>query len=95
MKYPNSVNASSLAVMLTDTSQMAEETKIDNLYDYIDLIRERTAMYVGENTLSALYFHINGYNMACSLKGIEENLQPEFHLFHRHYKWSPTACGNL
>ena len=76
---------------------MTEEKKINNLYEYIDLIRERTAVYVGENTLSALYFHINGYNMACSLKGIDENLQPEFHLFHDfvadYYLHSESTAG--
>ncbi|QSB27064.1 hypothetical protein [Flavobacterium sp. CLA17] len=57
-------------------------TNIKNLYDYIDLIKIRTAIYIGEYSLSALYFHINGYLTACSIKGIDEKLEPDFGLFH-------------
>ena len=53
-----------------------------NLYEYIELTKERTAMYLGEATLSSLYFNVCGYQTACYLKNIDENLTPDFNLFH-------------
>jgi hypothetical protein len=35
-----------------------------NLYEILDKIRERPAMYMGEHSLSALYHFINGFYMA-------------------------------
>lgn len=55
--------------------------EVKNLYDYIELTKDRPAMYVGEATLSALYFHICGYQTACYTKGIDEELAPDFNLF--------------
>ncbi|WP_433814822.1 hypothetical protein [Flavobacterium johnsoniae] len=56
--------------------------EIENLYKYIDSIKTKTAMYIGERSLSALYFYINGYQAACVIKGIDEKLEPSFDLFH-------------
>ena len=54
-------------------------------------------MYIGDESLSALSSNINGYNWACSLKGIDEKLQPDFHLFHdfvaNYYLYSESTAG--
>ena len=45
----------------------AEGTKAKtgyNLYDVLDKIRERPALYTGEHSLSAIYHFINGFYMA-------------------------------
>ena len=71
--------------------------EIKNLYDYIDLIKTRTGMYIGEKSLSALYFHIGGYKVACLVKEIDENLKPSFDLFHDfvadYYSWNESTTG--
>lgn len=55
--------------------------EVKNLYDYIELTKDRPAMYFGEATLSALYFHVCGYQTACYTKCIDEELAPDFNLF--------------
>jgi hypothetical protein len=71
--------------------------KVQNLYEYVDAIRIRPGMYIGENSLSAMYFHIGGYLTACDLKGIEETLTPEFHTFHdfvaKYYSYRESTAG--
>lgn len=53
--------------------------QIKNLYEYIDLMKTRIMMTVGERSLSALYFHVKGYEAGSK---VDERLEPEFHLFH-------------
>ena len=71
--------------------------KAKNLYEFIDMTKERAAMYIGKESLSALYFNINGYLIACDLYGIEENLEPEFGLFHNfvaeYYLFGDSVAG--
>ena len=68
-----------------------------NLYEYIDITKERTALYVGEKSISSMYCHILGYQMACFYKSIEENLEPDFRNFedfvNDYYNYGPTAAG--
>jgi hypothetical protein len=68
-----------------------------NLYDYIDLTKERTALYTGEKSLSAMNSHILGYQMACFYKEIEENLIPEFGKFNdfvaTYYNYEESTAG--
>lgn len=76
---------------------MTKLKDIKTLYDYIDLIEIRTAMYTGADTLSALYFHVLGYMMACELKGVREDLSPDFGLFHDfvadYYLYGESTAG--
>jgi len=76
---------------------MNQITKAKNLYEFIDLTKVRTAMYIGDESLSALYYNIVGYNSACTLHGIEENLKPDFQLFHNfiadYYLYSDSTAG--
>ena len=76
---------------------MTELRKIKNLYEYIDMIQTRTAMYTGSNSLSALYFHVSGYLMACEIKGIYEELSPDFELFNDfvadYYMYGESTAG--
>ncbi len=53
--------------------------QIKNLYEYIDLMKTRIMMTVGERSLSALYFHVKGYEVG---NKEDEKLEPPFHLFH-------------
>ncbi|MCU0425689.1 MAG: hypothetical protein MUF71_08710 [Candidatus Kapabacteria bacterium] len=53
-----------------------------NLYEYIDFMRRRIGMFLGEESVSALNHHLTGYQMACAVKGIEEQLSPPFEDFH-------------
>lgn len=76
---------------------MHQEIKAKNLYEFIDLTKVRTAMYIGDESLSTLYYNIAGYNWACELHGIDEKLQPDFHLFHdfvaNYYLYSESTAG--
>ncbi|WP_281309553.1 hypothetical protein [Flavobacterium flavigenum] len=68
--------------------------QIKNLYEYIDLMKTRIMMTVGEKSLSALYFHVKGYEVGCKEN---ERLEPEFHLFHdfvaNYYLRSESTAG--
>jgi hypothetical protein len=46
-------------------------TTAANLYDILDKIRERPAMYTGEHSISAMYHFINGFYMAYNHKTFE------------------------
>lgn len=69
----------------------------ENLYEYIDLIRQRIGMFLGKESVTALNHHITGYRMACAMKGIPEQLSPPFEEFHdfvaRHYGFSNSSRG--
>lgn len=54
----------------------------ENLYEYIDLMRLRIGMYLGKESISALEHHVSGYQAACGIKGIAEQLSPPFEDFH-------------
>ena len=68
-----------------------------NLYEYIDLTKERTALYAGDKSISAMNSNILGYQMACFYKGINENLIPEFGEFNdfvaKHYNYKESTAG--
>lgn len=54
----------------------------NNLYSFLDLIREKPQFYIGDQKLSTLYNNINGYRMYCLHNNIEENLNPNWNEFH-------------
>ena len=58
----------------------------NDLYGYLDTIRKRPALYLGSLSISKLYSYINGYEAACSFKGIEDQLKPRWVLFHEFVK---------
>ena len=76
---------------------MNQKLKAKNLYEFIDLTKFRTAMYIGEESLSAMYFCISGYCSACDINGIEKKLQPDFSLFHdfvaNYYLYRESTAG--
>ena len=76
---------------------MHQKIKAKNLYEFIDLTKVRTAMYIGDESLSGLYYNIVGYNWACELHRIDEKLQPDFYLFHdfvaNYYLYSESTAG--
>jgi hypothetical protein len=71
--------------------------KANNLYEYLDLVRKRIELYVGEKSITGLDCHIYGYINACRVKEIEETLNPPFHKFHLfvadYYSYQVTPKG--
>lgn len=53
-----------------------------SLYELINLIRKRPAMFVGAISITALQNFINGYTYACYVKDIEEDERPPWGDFH-------------
>ncbi|MFH6944459.1 hypothetical protein [Flavobacterium sp. FlaQc-50] len=53
-----------------------------NLYHFLDLIRERPELYIGNKTLTTLCDNINGYNLCYTLNSADENLTPHWQEFH-------------
>ncbi|MCU0467793.1 MAG: hypothetical protein MUF58_04260 [Arcicella sp.] len=74
--------------------------KANNLYEYLDLIKcsgKKSVLYIGERSIIALDFHIQGYESACRIRGIEEILNPPFGYFHSfvadYYSYGKTSRG--
>ena len=68
-----------------------------NLYGLIDLMKTRTAMYVGESTITAVNAFIKGYFAACVANEIDEKLTPDFGGFNdftaAYFKWRESTAG--
>jgi hypothetical protein len=69
---PNDYDASGIQVI----------PKAENLYQLIEQIKVRPAMYLGSTTITALQNFIDGYNFACYIKDVEERLSPPWQDFH-------------
>lgn len=72
--------------------------KINNVYDLLDLIRPRAALYIGDNKLSSLSAFLSGYFFSESNNSIEANNEfPPFWYFHEwamvQYKWYESTAG--
>jgi hypothetical protein len=65
-----------------DTSGIQVIPKPENLYQLIEQIKVRPAMYLGSNTITALKSFIDGYHFACYMKNVEEELSPPWQDFH-------------
>lgn len=65
-----------------DTSLIQVIGPAKSLYELIDLIRTRPAMFIGSASITALQNFINGYTYACYVKDIEENERPPWGDFH-------------
>jgi hypothetical protein len=66
------------------------------LYDQIDRMRQRPAMWLGEATLTALQRFTDAYQFALMQHGIDEHLDPplgEFHDFCARYFQSASEAG--
>jgi hypothetical protein len=70
--------------------------------DFLDKIRKRPGLYLGECSVSALYHTIGGYNLALGLHGIENDtslrLPNDFNdwvAYRLHYKESTSGWKNM
>jgi hypothetical protein len=70
---------------------------MNKLYDYIEKTKVRPVLYIGENTLSAMYFHLQGYFAACEEHGIKDGENPDFSGFHdfvaKFYSYRESTAG--
>lgn len=55
--------------------------KVKNLYEFLDIMRIRPGMYIGKKSITVLHDYIGGYEWACYVHKIEENLIPTFESF--------------
>jgi hypothetical protein len=71
--------------------------KAHNLYELLDQMQVRTAMYVGELSITALYNFIQGYFAALDINGSDEHLIPDFENFHdyvaKYYSYKESTAG--
>lgn len=51
---------------------MVEEVPLRNVYDLIDLMKRRPAMYIGENKISAMNSFLDGYYFCAATHNIQE-----------------------
>lgn len=57
---------------------MIQPIKIKNLKDYFAHIRQRPGMYLGANTISKLYDHLQGYMMSYWFNAIDNPIDKNF-----------------
>jgi hypothetical protein len=70
--------------------------KPGTLYDQIDRMRQYSAMWLGEATLTAMWRFTDAYQLALTQHGIDEPLDPplgEFHDFCARYFQSASEAG--
>lgn len=60
---------------------MTEKIVINNLYDLLNEIRKRPAMYLGSKSLSSLWQFINGYTIKSQIEGTEDPYEKDFARF--------------
>ena len=46
---------------------------MNEIYEILDLIKIRPAMYIGDHSITALYSFLNGYSMALNRLSIEDH----------------------
>jgi hypothetical protein len=54
---------------------------MNNLYAFIELIREKPYLYIGDSNFSTLCNNINGYQLYCFINNVNENLNPDWGKF--------------
>jgi hypothetical protein len=52
-----------------------------SIYEFIDLIRQRPEMYIGDRKLSTLYHALSGFEFALNVNTMNET-KPDFKTFH-------------
>jgi len=57
---------------------MTQPDKIKNLKDYFVRLRERPGMYLGENTITKLHDHLQGYSIAYWFNDIDNPVDKNF-----------------
>lgn len=72
--------------------------KIYNIYELINLIREKPGMYIGDPKISTMSAFLNGYELTSMIHNIEGlNVFPPFWYFNewamRTYGWSQSTAG--
>jgi hypothetical protein len=77
---------------------MVKEGTIDNIYDLIDLMKPRPAMYIGDYKISAMNSFLDGYQFCSHVHNIkQENVFPPFWYFHEWaketYNWYESTAG--
>lgn len=77
---------------------MVREVTINNIYDLIDLMKERSGMFIGENKISAMSSFLDGYQFCARTHNIkQEKVFPPFWYFHEWaietYKWYESTAG--
>jgi hypothetical protein len=70
---------------------MHPREKIENLKDYLDQVRARPEMYLGNKKITTLYDNLQGYSMACALYGIKKSFDDKFF---EHFNTFTTAHYN-
>lgn len=55
---------------------MPEETY--NIYDLLNAMRERPALYIGRNSIALLDIYLSGYSEAMHERGVKDISQPPF-----------------
>lgn len=56
--------------------------ELKDLYDFLDLIRFKSSLYIGDRKITTLQNNINGYNLGCIVHKIKEDLKPDWKNFH-------------
>jgi hypothetical protein len=73
-----------------------KDSQLKNLYDYLEIIKPRPAMYIGEYTLKALHINLQGFQIAERIYSREPS-KPDFDGFHdfvaKQYGLQPSAEG--
>lgn len=77
---------------------MKSEIRVENIFDLIELIKKRPAMYTGENSITSMRTFLDGYEFACFVNNIEcHTIYPLFWYFHEwameKYNWSESTAG--
>ena len=57
---------------------MTQPDKIKNLKDYFVRLRQRPGMYLGENTITKLHDHLQGYSIAYWFNDIDNPVDKNF-----------------
>ncbi len=77
---------------------MVKEVRLNNIYDLIDLMKLRPAMYIGECKISAMSSFLDGYHFCSITHNIKEDkVFPPFWYFHEwakeNYNWYESTAG--
>jgi hypothetical protein len=70
-----------------------------NLYEWLEdkNVRSHISMYLGDRKLTTMWHYINGYRAATDIHTVEQDLKPDFWLFHdfvaEHFGYSESTSG--
>ncbi len=82
---------------MNQQNNQQENPKTYSIYEVLERIEQRPAMYTGENTLSSIRSYLSGYRSAMMDMGIEDDSIPEFGNFHEfvrsHFNYYESTAG--